>query len=149
MKSALHTPKLDLRHVHLCGFPEVIREFLIRKTQLRALVCYAFDCEVSELSHSSAMQFAPLATRMCHLHIAPQVSSKAHVLVAWLFGCAFLCGIARPGLSLLCELHGRECLVCSACGIAQPGFFSSRVAPPDCLACSVFRKCAARNVLGR
>ena len=30
------------------------------------------------------MRFAPLATRMCHLHFAPQASSKAHVLVVWL-----------------------------------------------------------------
>ena len=88
VKSALRTLKLGLRRVHLCGFPEVIREFLIGKTSFEP---------------SSAMRYSPLATRMCHLHFAPQASSKAHVLVVWLLVVRFFS-----------ELHSQECLACSA-----------------------------------
>ena len=64
--------KQDWLRVHLCGFPVVIREFLFRKASFEPLF---------------AVQFATLATRMCHLHFAPQAPSKADKLVVWLFGC--------------------------------------------------------------
>ena len=88
MKSALRTVKLGLRRVHLCGFPEVIRELLIGKTSFEP---------------SSALLYSPLVIRMCHLHFAPQASSKAHVLVVWLLVVRFFA-----------ELHSRECLARSA-----------------------------------
>ena len=78
MKCALRTLKLDLMRVRLCGFLGVIRELRIRKASFEP---------------SSATQFAPLATRMCHLQFAPQASSKANVLVVWLLVerlCVFL-----------------------------------------------------------
>ena len=62
---------------------------------------------MSELSHLSALQFAPLATRLCHLRFAPQASSKARVLVVGSL-VVFLSGIAQPGmfdLQYFAELH--------------------------------------------
>ena len=102
VKSALRNLKPDWLRVHLCGFHGVIRVFLFSEASFVPLF---------------PVQFAPPATRICHLHFAPQAFSKANELVVWLFGCSILCA-----WNVWCAV---------LCGVLQPGVFSSlRVAQP-------------------
>ena len=98
MKSAIRTLKLVLTSAHLG-----------RESILRTLVWDAVRCRVSELSHLSALRFAPFTTRLCHLHFAPQAFSKARVLVVGSLVVCFFAG-----------LHSRGCF---SFEFAQPGTF--------------------------